>query len=146
MANRVQIKGMAETLAKLKNLGSRAAARRVLRKAVRAGTNPILADARANAPRDKDDLRKSLTKKIIVNNFRCQGIVGADADYVGEDGQKPAHYDHLVEYGHEEDGKVTPPHPFMRETADQSMSAGQEKFEETLAREYEAEAIKAAEK
>lgn len=141
MGSRIEIKGMDDLLRKLKNLGSTTVAKKVQRKAIRAGTNPLLVDAKANVPVDKGDLKRSLTKKIIVNNYRCQGIVGADSDYVGEDGSKPAHYDHLVEYGHADpDGTVTPPHPFMRTTADEAMGEAQEKYAEKLAEEIEKEA------
>jgi HK97 gp10 family phage protein len=141
--NRIEIKGLAELLKKLQRLGSSTTAKKVQRKAIRAGTNPLLAADRANIPVDQGDLRRAQIKKIVVNNFTCVGMVGTDTDYVGSDGSKPGKYDHLVEYGHvNPDGTVTPPNPYMRTTADQSLGAAQEAYIEKLAEEIEAEARK----
>lgn len=137
------VKGERELLAKLKNLGG-AGAKRAARKAVNAGTQPMLKAVRAAAPVETGALKKAMAKKITGKGFNVNGIVGADANYVGDDGRKPVKYDHLVEYGHKGPDGTVPPHPFIRSGYDVSVAAAREKYAEKLASEIEAEAEKAA--
>ena len=144
MPNGIKINGMADLERKLKALGSETIAKRVLRKAIRAGVKPILSAARANVPVESGALKKSLANKVKVNKSAAYGLVGPATDYVGENGQRPSKYAHLVEYGHvSKTGQVIPPHPFIRTTADESLSGARDAYAEKLAAEIEAEASKA---
>ncbi len=69
--------------------------------ASRKALQPMLKAARANAPVDSGDLKKSLAikrdsraRKNVVRN-----VIGPRADYVGKNGDKPVKYSHVIEFG-----------------------------------------------
>lgn len=66
-----------------------------LNQASRKAMRPMLRAAKANAPKDDGDLKKSL----IVKNRKGTTIVGPSSKYVGKDGAKPVRYAHLTEFG-----------------------------------------------
>lgn len=71
-----------------------------INEASRKALKPMLAAARANAPIDDGDLRKSLA---IVRRRSARErpvhAVGPRADYVGKDGEKPVRIAHVTEFG-----------------------------------------------
>ena len=99
--SRMHVEGDKELMALLMGLGKKANA--INRAAVNKAGTPALQEAKANCPVDKGDLKKSLVKKTTNKGPRSQAKIGADADYVDGNGEKPSHYDHLVE-----NGRVTP--------------------------------------
>jgi HK97 gp10 family phage protein len=140
--NYMKIEGVDKLLKTLANLGSKSMGARVQRKAERAGLKPIKATAKALAPREHGDVAKAITSKIWTKDFTASGIVGVDINYVADDGERPGKIDHLLEYGHVEDGKVTPPHPFIRPAGEQSRGAALRAYAEKMASEIENEASK----
>ncbi|HWA18963.1 MAG TPA: HK97 gp10 family phage protein [Devosia sp.] len=61
---------------------------------------PMLAMAKANAPIDDGDLRRSLAiKRLRSARERPQHAVGPRSDYVGKDGEKPVRIAHITEFG-----------------------------------------------
>ena len=138
----LEIKGAKELQKKLAEL-SKQGAKRAARKAVNAGTTVLLKAIRANTPVDTGDLKQALTKKITKSRGGYNGIVGADKNFVGANGELPSHYDHLVEGGHKtEDGGTVPPRPFIRSGFDQSQRQALDTYSSKLATEIEAEALK----
>ena len=69
--------------------------------AARKALQPVLKQARANAPVDDGDLKKALTIKRDGKAPRRQSrfVVGPSAAYTGKDGSKPVRYAHLTEFG-----------------------------------------------
>lgn len=143
---KIQISGAKELISQLRHLQKESTAGKILRRAVNLATTPILQAARQECPVDQGDLRRAQTKKVSGKRLTYNGIVGADANYVGEDGSKPSHYDHLVEDGHvAPDGTVVPPTGYLRRAWDQSIATAQAKYETTLAEGIEKEVLKAGE-
>lgn len=71
-----------------------------INEASRAALKPLLAAARANAPVDDGDLRRSLAiKRLRSARERPVHAVGPRADFVGKDGERPARVAHLTEFG-----------------------------------------------
>lgn len=128
------------------------------RRAVDLATTPILNAVREQCPVDEGDLRKAQIKKVYNRGMRANGIVGADANYVGQAGRKltgeakasaegevkiPAKYDHLVAYGHvTPGGETTAPNPYIQRGWDASVGGALAKYESELAAGVEAEALK----
>jgi HK97 gp10 family phage protein len=128
----IEVKGDKHLLKILQELNSKVA-KQVNRRAVNLATTPILQAVKQNVPVDKGDLKKAQTKKITSKGGQANGIVGADADYVSEDGSRPAHYDHIIEYGHiAQDGKHVPANPYMRTAWDSSIEQAREIHEKAL--------------
>lgn len=141
MPNKVEIKGGKELINKLRHLQKQSTAGKVMRRAVNLATTPILQSARAECPVDQGDLRRSQTKKVTGTKLSYNGIVGADANYIGADGKKPSHYDHLVEDGYTaHDGTAVPPTGYLRRAWDESIGEAQSKYETALADGIEKEA------
>lgn len=68
--------------------------------AARKALQPMLKAARAAAPVDDGDLKKSLTiKKAKSPKSKPKHVVGPAANFVGKDGAKPVRYAHIVEFG-----------------------------------------------
>lgn len=69
--------------------------------ASRKALRPMLKQAKATAPVDSGDLKKSLTVKRSrrVPKGVVEHQVGPSKDYVGADGSKPIRYAHLTEFG-----------------------------------------------
>jgi HK97 gp10 family phage protein len=128
----------------LKLLGERVA-KRVSRKAVTAGSAPIVKATRAGAPQESGLLAKSIGRKIKAfgDTGNAYAIVGARRDVVGEfNGQtrRPANYLHLIELGHiNADGSFTPGNPFVKRasesTREQAQAAVRAKLESEIKRE-----------
>ena len=137
---RAKVTGDKGLLAILTQLPGRVATR-VNRRAVNLATTPILRASKAEAPVDKGNLRAALIKKVVSRKMRASGIVGADAAYVGGNGEQPVRYDHLVEYGHvTADGTVTTPDPFLQRGWDESIGGATDLYRQTMAEGIEAEA------
>ena len=118
--SRMHVEGDKELMALLMGLGKKANA--INRAAVNKAGTPALQEAKANCPVDKGDLKKSLVKKTTNKGPRSQAKIGADADYVDGNGEKPSHYDHLVENGRvTPDGIHVPAQPFMRNAGDSTL-------------------------
>ena len=118
-------------------------ANKVNRQAVTKATTPVLAAVKSAAPVDKGNLRRAMIKKVYSRKGRTNGLMGANANFVGPDGEQPFRYDHLVEYGHvAPDGTVTPPNPYMRAGWDASVSIAAETYREQMAAGIDAEAKK----
>ena len=129
-----------------KNLAllKKAIQRRVLRKAVTAASKPVLAAAKAKAPRETDLLLKSLGRK--TKTYRSSGVAvaivgpregfGREVEVNGEvQIQDPIFYAHLVELG----TFRTSAQPFMRpafeSTKEQAKSITAKKIAEEIDRE-----------
>jgi hypothetical protein len=117
----------------------------VNRRAVNLATSPVLAAIKGTVPVDKGNLKAALKKKITSRKMRATGLVGADASYVGPNGEQPFRYDHLVEFGHvDPDGTVVPPNPYMRAGWDAAEATARETYQAELADGIETEAKKLA--
>ena len=155
------IKGEKELIAKLKKLGSKTAAKRVLRRAASAAITPLRRSVKSKVPVDTGHLKKAIKSKVSMRGFGVWAGVGVDADYAvrASDGTKltrdeqkarlgqrkskrekiikPANYDHLVEFGTED----APARPFLRPGYDaakgQMRKTYQEKVADGLAREQQ---------
>ncbi|MFA8019903.1 HK97-gp10 family putative phage morphogenesis protein [Bremerella cremea] len=90
--------GDKELLRKFEHLGKKAG-KRVLRKATRAGTAPLVKAAKRNAPKDSGDLKRDLTQKqkFYANSGTQVGIVGAKKRQDGK--SRSTWILHLVEEG-----------------------------------------------
>ncbi len=66
-----------------------------LTEASRKAMRPMLAAAKALAPVDDGDLKRSLT----IKSKRGQTVVGPNKKFIGRDGAKPGRVAHLVEFG-----------------------------------------------
>jgi HK97 gp10 family phage protein len=141
MKSGMHLSGAKELLDQLNEMGKQSIP--INRRAVNLATSPIVRAAKRNCPVDKGDLRKSQTKKVYNRGSNAMGIVGADADYIGEDGQKPSHYDHLIEFGHEtKDGKHVPANPYLRTAWEESINEAQRIYGEEVAAGIEKAALK----
>lgn len=128
MGYSVKIQGVPQLIGKLTKLQKEI--NKVNRKALNRAGTVLLKGVRANVPVDKGDLKESLTKKIYKGSMV---IVGADGSYVGADGEKPANYDHLVEYGHiSKDGTQVPAEPFIRTAWEECAGQAQKMYEDAL--------------
>jgi hypothetical protein len=146
-SNRLKLTGADKLRKQLAELGKRANA--VNRRAVNVGTTPLLRAVKDEVPVEAGDLRRAQTKKVTSSGPRANGIVGADAAYIAQDGERigkgeqphpdkeikqPSHYDHLVEYGHvAPDGTAVPANPYMQRGWDSGIGAGQAAYEKALA-------------
>lgn len=71
-----------------------------LNEASRKAMKPMLAAAKANAPKDTGALRRSLTvKRRRSPKDKPVHVVGPRKDATGKDGRKPVKYAHIVEWG-----------------------------------------------
>lgn len=86
--------------------------RNILRKAIKAGLKPIAALAKRKVHRRQGLLRKAI--KFAVTKM-VSGKVYVDPAVVGPDGEKPAKYAHLVEFG----TRHAKAFPFMRPAMDE---------------------------
>lgn len=105
---RTVIDGEAALVKKLRRLGSKAAAKRVLRGAAAKATTPLARAVRAHAPVDTGTLKKSIGKKTSMTGYVADSRVGAKSDSAA------VHYQHLVEFGRE----ASPAKPFLRPAHD----------------------------
>ena len=138
MASRMKITGLDRLYKKLEALGSEKKMKPILRKCARAGIAPVVKAEKANCPVDQGNLKRALDRKITGRQFRISAIAGADINVVGENGERPGHYDHLVIRGHvAPDGTVIPPNDFIGRAADQSLGAAEQKYADKAASEVE---------
>lgn len=91
---------------------STAVERSMLRKAIAKGLKPIMRIAKRNVPVESGLLRKSIKSAVTK---MVSGKVYVDPKVVGKDGDKPAKYAHIVEFG---GPKHRNPTPFMRPALD----------------------------
>lgn len=142
MPTTLQIKGDKKLMKMLRDL-PQAVDNKVNRRAVNKAATPILQETRAQVPVDDGDLRRAQIKKITSRKGQCDGIVGSDKDYVGEKGEQPYRYDHLVHDGHHDpDGTVVPPNPYLQRAWDNSIGDALDVYESELAGGIESEAEK----
>lgn len=158
----IKIIGDKRLLKKLRELRKRVQ-NKVNRRAVNLATTILVREAKAQAPVEDGDLKKSLTKKVYNRGMRASGIVGADRNYVIVNGRKanardvydgrrrkaefrdaqikrPSNYDHLVEFGHVgPGGQMVPAHPFLRPAFESSIDGAANKYESELAAGIEKE-------
>ena len=134
MPKKLKIEGEARLLKKLAALGSKTAAKRVLRRAASAAATPLKEAVKSRAPTETEALKKAIGKEVRSKGFNVDARVGARADYEHA-GRRPAKYDHLVEFGTED----APAQPFLRPgydaTEDQMRRVYREKVAEGLAAE-----------
>lgn len=142
MSVRVRLEGM-QTL--LKNLEQfpRTIQRRIIRKAVSAGSTPVLQAIKANTPRDSGQLKRSIGRKI--KTYRNSGIViailGPRSGFrtvIDGRPRNPLRYAALVEYG----TSKTPANAFMRRAYATTKQTAQETIRQKLTEEIAKEAAK----
>lgn len=137
-SNGVKISGLDTLLRRLSALASESKQKTILRKSARAGIAPIVKAEKRNCPVDKGNLKKAMDRKITGRGFRISALAGADINYVGEGGERPGKYDHLVIRGHvAPDGSVVPPNDFITRAADQSKAQAEAKYAEKMKEEIE---------
>lgn len=103
--------------------------RKILRKAIKKGLKPIVRIAKSNVPVKSGLLKKSIKSTVTK---MVSGKVYVDPKVVGADGDKPAKYAHIVEFG---GPKHRNPHPFMRPALD----TGRNEALETIAAAFREE-------
>lgn len=129
---KMRIRGIRETEIRLLSLGDKVFNRH-LRKALKAGARPIVNTSRdLLRDREKEEntgtLKRSLGSVSRSNRRRQTAMVVVGPrrgySYVDEKGVRhtPAHYAHLVEFGHG-GPRAAPPYPFMRPAFDETKSA-----------------------
>ena len=98
MRMKADLTGERELLRKFDRLGKKAG-KKVLRKATRAGTAPLVKAAKRNAPKESGELKKDLTQKqkFYSNTGTQVGIVGAKKRKDGK--SRSTWILHLVEEG-----------------------------------------------
>jgi HK97 gp10 family phage protein len=115
----------------IENLGrlNTAVERKLLKKAIGKGLKVIVRIAKQNVPVKSGLLRRSIRSKVTR---MISGKVYVDPKVVGKDGDKPAKYAHVVEFG----GPKHPrPYPFMRPALD----AGRNEALEQIAQSFREE-------
>jgi HK97 gp10 family phage protein len=115
----------------IENLGrlNTAVERRMLKKAIGKGLKAIVRIAKQNVPVDSGLLKKSIKSAVTK---MISGKVYIDPKVVGKDGDKPAKYAHIVEFG---GAKHPNPTPFMRPALD----AGRNEALELIAQSFREE-------
>jgi HK97 gp10 family phage protein len=117
----------------IQNLGRirTAVERSILRKAIAKGLKPIVRIAKQNAPVKSGLLRKSIKSAVTK---MVSGKVYVDPKVVGKNGDKPAKYAHIVEFG---GPKHMNPTPFMRPAMDMGKEQALELIAATFREELE---------
>ncbi|MGC4030253.1 MAG: HK97 gp10 family phage protein [Tepidisphaeraceae bacterium] len=140
-----KVRGLDRLLKKLGRL-EKTAAKRVVRKAIRAGTTIVGKAIKAETPVDQGKLKKAQTTRVTSRRNRATGVAGADQDKLNADaegGKRPSNIDWLVDQGHvAPDGTVIPPSGYHRRAEDKAMPAAVAAMEKKLAEEIEREASK----
>lgn len=114
--------------------------RKVARKAVNAGSTPILQTARKQVPVVTGTLKQSLGKKTKVykNSDVALSMVGPRIS-----GKWAGYHGHLVEFGHiNVDGSFTPGNPFLRRSQEIAKPKVIQKMHSKFATEIEKEVAK----
>jgi len=106
--------------------------KQAMREAVRKASTPMLQDTRAKAPVRTGALKESLAVKVKTykrgNNATVMAIIGPDSKFVGANGDTPAKYAHLVEFGTEHSAA----HPFLRPAFDATKDESQRVYAASL--------------
>lgn len=147
MSANITIEGLAPILAALENIKF-GAKNKILRTALRKGSRPILAQAKALCPVETGTMRKALgvvgtTKKgIVTYKIGARRDKGVNTPKGFRD---PVHYIHLVELGHI---GIThaPPYPFLRPAYDTQSVQALDIIKISVFEEIEKEANKASAK
>lgn len=96
----MRLEGLGQALAKFKNAGNKIPVRS-MKKAMRAGSEPVKAATKDASPVETGALKKSMT--IGARSYRrgayLLGVVGPRF-FKYKSGRSPAYYAHLVEQGH----------------------------------------------
>lgn len=124
----LNIFGDVQVIEGLGRLGT-AVERKLLRKAIAKGLKPIVRIAKQNVPVKSGLLRKSIKSAVTK---MVSGKVYVDPKTIGENGDKPAKYAHIVEFG---GPKHRNPTPFMRPALD----AGRDEALELIAATFREE-------
>lgn len=112
---------------------------RVSRKAVMAGSSPILREMKSEVPEDEGTLRKSLGRKSKV--YGRETAVAMTGPRVR--GKHQGYHGHLIERGHiAADGSFVPGDPFMERAQKQSEAAARRAMLDKLDTEVQREAAK----
>lgn len=94
----VKIEGISTTVRRLNSL-ERRVAKRVAKKAVRAGGREHVKELRRQVPVDTGWMRKNITIRVGTRGGRIQSRVGAKSNKDPRTGRNAVHYVHLVERG-----------------------------------------------
>lgn len=136
------VQGMDNLLKQLAHLGSKTAAKRVLRAGANAGGTPMARAVRDNAPVGETGLTKqAIKKKVTGKNWNYTAIIGGDFSVTTKkpDGENhtPAYLLHLLEFGHQAPGGETVPGThFMQRGYDSSVSEAEARFIERAEEQY----------
>lgn len=143
-ARETQVKGLKELNKILEQLPIKLQ-KRAVRKALRAGSRPIIQKARSLAPVDTGALKKSIiyaqrrdpTRGAI--GFLKSSVAGKGKQNTGSEKKRvPSKYAHLVEFG----TSRAPAQPFMRPALDSAGNDAIKKITEVLIKEVEIEALR----
>jgi HK97 gp10 family phage protein len=116
-------------------------AKRALRKALKAGTDKFVAEARARAPilksptpnRKAGDLRDSITSVIRLSPKQESGRARVGPKYTGKGSDDPGVYGLFQEFG----TKDSPAQPFMRAAFETEREPALKAFTEVMAEEVQ---------
>ena len=138
----IKLEGVQQLLKNLEQF-SQTIQRRIVRKAVSAGSTPMLQAVKAAAPRETGLLKKSIGRK--VKTYRNSGVVlviiGPRSGFrtvIDDKPRNPLMYAHLVEFG----TSKAPAKPFMRPAFQAMKQTAQNIIRQKLAEEIEKEAKK----
>ena len=140
----MKVQGIDKLVRKLATLEKKAA-KRAVRKAIRAGTTIVAKAVKAGTPVDDGRLKKAQTSKVAAKRNAAVGVIGADQGKLDADATegRPSNIDWLVEYGHvATDGTVIPPSGHHRRAEAASLPRAQQAIARKLAEEIEREATR----
>jgi HK97 gp10 family phage protein len=141
MANDVQIEGLEETLANLRELPQRIG-RATLKKALTKAAQPVAVAARSYAPRESGDLARSIAVTSQLTRRHRRGAKQNEVEvYIGPtSGDGVLNYASFVEFGTID----TPAQPYLRPAWDRVEPLVVKIFAETLGPEIEAAAVRSS--
>ena len=117
------IEGERRLIRKLRKLGSKTAAKKVLRAAANAATTPLRREVKQRTPEDEGELKRSIARETSMKGWNVDSRVGAKRDTV--DGKsRPRNLVSLLEFGHAN----APAKPFLRPAYDAVKSEMRSKF------------------
>lgn len=110
---------------------------KALRPGVEAGCRIIAKTAKQYAPVESGTLKSTIDFKVSAKGTsNVSGVVGnrsEQSEYKGQT-RNPAHYSHLVEYGHAGQRGPAAPHPFLRPAVDTSQEQVQAAIGEKISK------------
>jgi HK97 gp10 family phage protein len=139
----VKVQGLDKLRKKLQRLEKKAA-KRAVRKAIRAGTTIVAKAVKREAPVDEGLLKAAQTSKVSAKGNRAAGVIGADQKRLDAETSysgRPSNINWLVEFGHvAPDGTVIPPSGYHRRAEAASLPRAAQAITAKLAEEIEREA------